>query len=711
MAIIASAALVIFVLAPGGLYLYRERLCRGREALSGESVVCAALAAAVLTSFVALVLLELSLFRIGLLLAALGLASAVIFFLILKSRRPTDKPAHKGRASTKKQPTEPAPRKLNWPLLVVLAVGLFLRLPPSLSVHGGQDQGVYLAISQHFIRTGRIYVDDPLLKQAFIGNDAEAQALRALFIPYLNGRKGMAPTEAERFLWEVKGPGKPRTLLEDRFEGTRLPGFYIADKESGRIVPQFFHLHPIWLALFSLVGGGFTASVYMLPFFSLLAIATIYYLARRAFGSDWAGLLAAGFLAVDILQVWTNRFPVAETLAQSFLFGGLLFYYRWRERDDPRELWLAAGCFGAYVFARGAGLLLLPMFIAAFWLAEAKRREYLFYNLVLGLNLLAVTHGMYFGFPYIREQFLFKGKLQFDLAWWHIFLLGLVCIGLVNVVKLALDRGLSTAVWNALERRRNAILVAAGVVALALYALLVVKWNAAIFQGGAEKLELPSPFSQLLQFTRYATFPGIVLAVIGVSFYVRRQRAERPGLLLLLFFFAAVAVLVSAPPNHYQFYYGRYYMAELLPPVLIFAAFGLIALWERRTMWQRGAGAALGAAMALLLVMPYFTNPAYRLQENRGAYAALAEILPGLPAESVSFVGYGYDKHSFAFNNHYATALTFLGDRYVLPFSDPTDTRQAMRRLIGQGKEVMLLVTLPGPFWRRRWTGNWSWSR
>ena len=674
----APAILVILSLALAGVYLYRART-RAGGATVGESLVGAVLAAVVVTSFSAFILLQLSRFRLTYLLAALGGALVVAAVFAFRTKR----------GAGLRGADEPRISRAAWALPIVLAVALLLRLPPSLWVHGGQDQGVYLAMSQHIIRTGGIPITDPVLKEAFTGHDLRAQALYTVFAPPLPGKAG----DKRRRCQQLSGCSTEDTpqRVPQRLEGTRLPGFYIADKETGRIVPQFFHLHPIWLALFSLV-GGFTASVYMLPVFSLLSIATIYYLARRAFNSDWAGLLAAGFLTVNILQVWTNRFPVAETLAQSFLFGGLLFYYRWREQDDPLELWLAAGCFGLFSLTHITGILFLPAFVAAFWLADSSRREYLFYNLIFGLNLYAAAQAVYYNFPYVYDQLLGKGHLKVVPEWYHVVAIGAALIIAANLVKLGMAHSLSGRLWRGLERRRGVVFLVAALLPLAFWGYQSAAVFISAVYGVVAGMNMIDPWIRLTQVIRYVTLPGFALASYGGYRFIVRRFPERPALLPLVGIAAIANGFLASPLIAYQFYYGRYYVIGILPFVLIFAGLGAVRLWEERPRWSRAlAGAAVGL-MLLAFIVPYFTNPVYRLQEQRGAYATLAAMGKFLSAGSLTFVGSDENYSDHSFHVRYATGLTMISDRYVLPHADLATIGSVARQLAETGQEVRLIV-------------------
>ena len=117
------------------------------------------------------------------------------------------------------------------PVLVLAVLALAPRWDPFLYVEGGQDQGIYVAMSSHFARTHGIPVIDSVRER--LSDNAKADYDR------LNNRY-----YAER----VEVPG--------RFEGEHQPGIYIADLDRSRYVFQFYPLHPAWMAMAAAVLGG-----------------------------------------------------------------------------------------------------------------------------------------------------------------------------------------------------------------------------------------------------------------------------------------------------------------------------------------------------------------------------------------------------------------------------------------------------------------------
>lgn len=112
-------------------------------------------------------------------------------------------------------------------------------------------------------------------------------------------------------------------------------------------------------------------------FISVLSVALVYVLGRRAFGKN-AGLWAAGLMAVaPNYASMAGSFLLTETL---FAFGALLFIYLfWRWTQDGMHLWqaLAAGALAGYMaLIRGQALYFFGL--AALWyVLELGRRKQL----------------------------------------------------------------------------------------------------------------------------------------------------------------------------------------------------------------------------------------------------------------------------------------------------------------------------------------------
>ena len=194
-------------------------------------------------------------------------------------------------------------------LLVWLCVAGVLYLRPHQFITGAADAGVYVNLGANIADSGGILIHDPVLA----GID------RSLDTVLLREQPDKKPV--------------PYYIY---------PGFYVPGDPPGLIIPQFYPLHPTWLAVFQSL-GGLTGNLLATPWWALLASLAVYLAAREMFGRRAAGLALAG-LTVTALQVWFARYPTAEMLTQYLVWMGIFALAAWLSGRQPARLWaLVAG--------------------------------------------------------------------------------------------------------------------------------------------------------------------------------------------------------------------------------------------------------------------------------------------------------------------------------------------------------------------------------
>ena len=237
-------------------------------------------------------------------------------------------------------------------LLLVLLTGLLFRTEPFLSLHGGQDQGVYVSMSAHLQRAGSVFVHDRL-----------PDAL---------------PDQRSRDIYRAGVPA-------DRERGSSVqPGLHYSPTHGDYAV-QLYHLHPLWMATFAELFGD-RARFHALGFFGLLGVLGLSLLAFELTGSRRAAFAAGILVATNPLHVFFSRLPASEVVALAF--SSLGFYYLARAFRGMRQaappsatvtlVSLAAGCVSLVFFVRINGFLYLPALAPLFglgvWLTLRHRR-------------------------------------------------------------------------------------------------------------------------------------------------------------------------------------------------------------------------------------------------------------------------------------------------------------------------------------------------
>ncbi len=216
-------------------------------------------------------------------------------------------------------------------LLIAAAVALFFH--PHEFILGGADAGVYINLGASIARTGHWVMADETVAEV--------------------------PVDLDEAFFRQQPSAEPPYI--------QFPGFYLTDAGTGEITPQFYPLHPLWLAVFNAV-GGLRISLYATPVWGVLGVWAVGMVAGSLFGKR-SGLLTIGLLTLTATQIWFSRYPTSEVLTQFLLFGGIWALIRYLDDDQPWYGLLAGLALGEAMLAR-----LDLYFLAAIPLAYALQR-------------------------------------------------------------------------------------------------------------------------------------------------------------------------------------------------------------------------------------------------------------------------------------------------------------------------------------------------
>ncbi len=291
MAIAPLLAIPLLLFAPG--YLALASWQRARNLDFWERLFLAPFISILITSWVGLVLAETGVFS----LPFLSLILTVFCLSVAVFARDRLRPGWLGRPNLDRT-------SILLIAIMLLAGWAFSR--PAEVVAGTFDPGIYLATGASIAHYGSIAVQDPFLSQV-------EPSLR----PFLIEQRGEIGVGA-----------------------VRLPAFWMPQASGNTVVPAFFHLYPVWLAILYSV-GGLQAALFVSPIFGLMGVWALFLLGRRLMGPGVA-LLAAALLAVNPAQVWFARYPISEATIQMFLLGGLTLWVLMEERKS-RLLAMLAG--------------------------------------------------------------------------------------------------------------------------------------------------------------------------------------------------------------------------------------------------------------------------------------------------------------------------------------------------------------------------------
>jgi hypothetical protein len=469
--------------------------------------------------------------------------------------------------------------------LLVVAWVMVFAVPPAEYVMGGKDPGVYMNEGVQIAQRGSLALTDPTVARVPV-------SFRDLFFP----DRGEAAYYSNRFM-----------------------GFFLMDPSSGRVLSQFTHLYPAWIAIAYGV-HGLSGAREVLGLWAILGVVSVYFLGNRLAGR-WAGAAGAALLAVHVLQVWYARYPNAEMVMQPLVFAGLLAYVRGQTDGDRFFAVMAGVLFALCVFAHLTGVFVVAGVVATIVVARVggdRPSPWLVAPLLVG-GILAVVYlttllGPYVAVPvgFLRRPYLSQ-RLGFVAAFTALALL-----------------------WWAggrpeINRRVRTWLPTAFVSALCL--LAAYAWFLRVAGGRLP----PHDADALRTFASFYVTPlGLVAAVAGLVLLVRRSFwTSAPFLIVFaafsVFFFYKLRII----PEH--FWAGRRFVAVILPGTLLLAgaaAFGQFPLRGTGPLAWVGGRAAQAArrvvGLLLILTIGYqyvgATGPVLRHVEYAGLIPRLEQL-------------------------------------------------------------------------------------
>lgn len=403
----------------------------------------------------------------------------------------------------------------------------------------------------------------------------------------------------------------------------RVPAMWVDDAETGRIVPQFFHLWPALLATAYDI-GGYGAVTGLAPLVAVVGVMALAALLRRV-----GGVAAAAFggllLATNMLQVWQAKYPSTEAFAQALFVGALLAVaIAAQERWRPAAA-LAGALVGVGFLNRADSWLLVMLTVAtlgALWVSRRADGE-----------TVAAAIGLAVVLPYALWQ-------AYDAALRYtndngvpglkrtVALLILVAAGaVVGRAVLARPAAVVTA-WAARPRvqRRVGLAVCAVVLGLLVVGFLrpLLGESYLTFQGRRLRSYDERNLHRLAWFV---TLPAFALAGLGVATIALRRWRTAAWALLLPTLALTVLYAYEARVAARLMWWGRRYVPHVLPGLLALTALALAAAyaWERRGRRPLRVPAVLAAA-ALTAVYLTQSLPLRSHDEWRGSLSVADRV-------------------------------------------------------------------------------------
>lgn len=497
-------------------------------------------------------------------------------------------------------------------LLVTLLLisALFFRQEPFIYIMGGQDQGVYVNMSSYFQHKGNVEIRDTM--------------------------RDLIEDPNVLYTYDFR-PG-------DFFE----PGVFKTNK-AGNYVFQFYHLFPVWMAIFGEVFGDINR-YYALTFFSLLSILSAYFLVTKTTKSYFWGIVAGVLLALNPLHVFFSRWPVTEVPALCFSLCG--FYYLANSFDlyqsnnnSNKHLYLnlslSAFCFGLLFFTRISGFMYIPVFLIILFFAPLEKdkifsRALVFYATAVFIFFsISVWYGFTYSQPYSLAIYEASFSRLLGQKWQQpLFILLLITIVFfVSWIKITW-RNLEIQNWLVSYNFNIINFIWWLISSIAVLALLLGIYKAYLLGFTDRYADNPwvgqrwhlwgqgwksIGYISLFVAVTYIS-PVLFLLLFGISWTLRKSIHGLFAWFFFTMFWAYICLLQWNIP--YQYYYARYLVSEVVPYGIICAVIGLSLVSNKK--WRKAL-----LILAILTTLPYYAYylvPQLKGREGIAQYIALNEI-------------------------------------------------------------------------------------
>jgi hypothetical protein len=410
-------------------------------------------------------------------------------------------------------------------------------------------------------------------------------------------------------------------------DASRFPAIWIADRDTHRIVVQFYHLWPALLASAFKV-GGYTGLVNLTPLCGVLAVLQLTLAARRAFGL-LAGGLAGLLLATNMLQVWQAKYPSSEMFAQLVLSGSLLGLIIALQTGWRPAAGLAGLLLGLSYLARPDSLLLILLAVGVGCvLIIAGRIDARAAWFAAGL-VVTLPYGFYQAYVSARRYTLTNNVP--DLPVVLTVILGALAVA-VLVRRVAPAAGLWA--WELVERRpvqRRLGMAVVGVAAFLLVLGFLRPWLFGPVWGDFQGRPVRTyDEATLIRLSWFLTLAGFGLALAGLALVALRRWQASAWTLLLPAICLLPVYAYRAEVAARLMWWTRRFVPIILPGLVVLIAVALaaglaLAGGPRRLRWPVQVGTAV-AAGSLLVVFAGQSIPLRHHQEHGGSFETVQRI-------------------------------------------------------------------------------------
>ncbi len=542
------------------------------------------------------------------------------------------------------------PTRAEGALIGLLALLSVIYFRPHEFVLGGADAGVYVNMGAHIAQSGQLLIDDPLIAQ-----------LDSSFYPAFF--REQPPGDLTRYYY--------------------LPGYYVSDAVRGQLIPQFYALQAVSIAILTAI-GGVSWGLWATPLWGLAGIAAVYFLARGLFERRTA-LLAAVLLGVVILQNWFSRYPTAEVLTQTYLFVGLYALARVFGRHEPERSWgFLAGLWLGLIFLARIDMILVAAVLIVLLIGLLAARRW-----STGLTVFAVTfsalilqsliNAIIFAWPYTYNTYHNVASLLLGrngLLWLGAGAIGIILlfVGVRWFSRMSGERRKQWARWSS-----AALIILISILAVYAYFVRPVVETAAIvdYWYGGSQFAITNR-ENLVRIGWYVTPLGLMIAGVGVCLMIWREHSLPVGVFIAIGLLSTLVYVVNILNNPHHIYAMRRYVPVVIPAMMIWGAYGLATI--SRLRW-RGAPFLAGLVLlAWLGGMIWQSRVIWRQVDYAGMVAALTQWDRQLEPGAILLFD---DQNPVGMGDFIGTPMRFIFDHPVFALRNPQAvTPEAWRALV-----------------------------
>ena len=495
----------------------------------------------------------------------------------------------------------PMPRN-EWALVAILAAAAILFFRPGEMIFGNRDYGVYVAAGNMIADQGRyVIVDEGYLELGEAARRAVGDFMRP-------------------------GAGGKATLHS---------GFFLTDRETGEITPQFPPVYPLWIAAADLI-ADFNAVRAVTPLIGLLSAATLFLLMRSHLGAVVA-LAATGLFVTQLPQIWYSRNLFSEVPAQFLVIGSVWIlsiaakHKSWALSLLGATLWMLSAFARIDMLVVGLGIVAGIAVSRA--LDEDVRRRLIYGGQAVFIVALAGAPLAYYAtlgsgyFEVVRQGALVNfGPADFPIP----LLAALVWVTLPMAVlasSLFVSLLIRRRVQSHLFRNRAYRFALAALIALA------ISYPAFVRPFGDDSTARLG----FLWLSWYLSPLGVVISVAGIALLA--YRISRRGLSTsapLVGAFLATALILSWQPSVGldHFWAIRRFVPTVLPGFAVLTAYFVYRFVQSR--WRQAGLIAPGIAVAGLVGFQLFTlAPFLDHREHQGSHGGVAEIADAIGEDDI----------------------------------------------------------------------------